>query len=314
MIEWLTQWRSRRSGSSRYVPPIPYFSMPPLTRWFYYSFLRAILRPFPRPVWRLPTTALAVVSLLRGADARRLHAALLPACGHRPTRRDRWQALWSRCYQHQADLLISLQTPRCTRAWAARHVRVCGVLPPGGAILIAPHHAGQRLGTLVIADMVERLGGITGAPQDLSHYPRMDPTLRRTWQQGSYLRARTYGDRVFTRQEAGRKGLRLLTGGGYLVVLADDHSLGAPPHRLLGKAFSLPRGAAWFAQRSGKPIVPFMVVPVRYHWELWLGAPIPPTLDGIARGLEECIRRAPGSWSPFVAMTWMQMPPWRGLA
>jgi hypothetical protein len=311
MIAWLRQWRSRQSRPSRYVPPIPYFSMSPPTRWFYFSFLRAILRPFPRPVWRVPATILAALSLLRSADVRRLHAALLPACGHRPTWRNRWRANWSRCYQHQADLLLLLQSARCTRAWAARHVRVCGALPPGGAILITPHHAAQRLGSLLIADRVEQLGSITGAPPDLWRYPRTDPTLRRTWEEGRRAHPHIYGDRVFTRQESGRKGLRLLAEGGYLNILADDHSLGAPPHSLIGKAFSLPRGAAWFAQHSGKSIVPFMVVPVRYHWELWLGEPVPPTLDGIAQGLAECIRHAPGSWSLFVAMAWLRMPHWR---
>lgn len=311
MIAWLTRWRSRNARPSRYVPPIPYFSMPPVTRWFYYTFLRTVLRPFPRPVWRLPATLLAVISLLRSADIRRLHAALLPACGHRPTWRNRWRTHWSRCYQYQTDLLLLLQTPRCTPEWAARHVRVCGALPPGGAILIAPHHAGQRFGALIFAAMVERLGSITGAPPDLARYPRTDPTLRRSWEQGRQIHPRLYGDHVFTRQEAGRKGLRLLAEGGYLIVYADDHSLGAPPHPLLGKTFSLPRGAAWFAQRSGKPIIPFMVVPVRYHWELWLGDPVQPTLGGVAQGLEECIRHAPGNWSLFVAMAWLRMPDWR---
>lgn len=128
------------------------------------------------------------------------------------------------------------------------------------------------------------------------------------------LHARTYGDDLFLLQQAGRKGLRLLAAGGYFIVAADTFSSGAPPHPLLGRDCPLPRGAAWFGQRSGKPVIPYILVPVRARWELWIGAPVPATMEGVARGLGRCIRHAPGSWSRFVALEWLGMPPSPGAA
>ena len=73
---------------------------------------------------------------------------------------------------------------------------------------------------------------------------------------------------------------------------------------------TVPRGAVWFAQHSGKPIIPYMVVPQGLHWRLWVGTPVAPTQQGLCDALEACIRQTPGSWQRFMAMAWFTAPLW----
>ncbi len=73
---------------------------------------------------------------------------------------------------------------------------------------------------------------------------------------------------------------------------------------------TVPRGAVWFAQHSGKPIVPYMVIPEGLQWRLWIGAVVAPMQQGLCDALEDCIRQAPGSWERFIAMPWMESLPW----
>jgi len=47
------------------TPPIPHFSLSPTAQWFYFTFLQTLLRPFPRPVWRLPAILLATINTSR---------------------------------------------------------------------------------------------------------------------------------------------------------------------------------------------------------------------------------------------------------
>jgi len=55
-----------------------------------------------------------------------------------------------------------------------------------------------------------------------------------------------------------RKGLRLLAKGSYLILYADEFAYQKPFSPLLGHAMTVPPGAVWFAQHSGKPIIPHM--------------------------------------------------------
>lgn len=292
----------RRSGHQ----PRP-IMRPPL-RWFYFRFLKTALWFFPRPVWRVPGAVLACVRMVVDVDTRRFVDTLLPVLGIPTTQRARWRLRWERCYRQETDMLLALQSGRLTRKWVARFVRCSGAVPVGGAILVAPHLTYLRLGALRLSDMVEKLGGITGEPRDPAELAQRDPTFQHLWRLGHPLRERVYGGRIFRRYDAGRKGLRFLSEGGYLVIHADDFTLGGTPHLLLGREWWLPRGPVWFAQRSGKPIVPFMVEPEGGGWCVWIGDPVPPTPEAVMAALEACIRRAPGSWDRVLALEWLRRP------
>jgi len=87
--------------------------------------------------------------------------------------------------------------------------------------------------------------------------------------------------------------------------------LGRQPACLFGKRWLLPPGPLWFAEQSGRPIVPFVLSPTPGQdrpWLLWCGEPIPPTLMALGGALEECIRRSPTAWSGWPA--WYAAPDW----
>ncbi|MGI8688990.1 MAG: hypothetical protein ACR2M3_10460 [Thermomicrobiales bacterium] len=291
---------------------IPHFSLPPAARWCYYTLLKTLLRPFPHPIWRLPASLLATSRMLADGDGRRLDAALLHALGLPAGPYARWRMRWMRSYQRQADLILSLQTAHFTRAWVRRHIQCPRSLPPGGAILVAPHHAMQFAGTLALTTMVEYLGAISAEAADPDQFLHTDPTLVNHWRQMRLARQNVGHLHVLRQHEAGRRGLQLLQRGGYLVILADELRDDVPLHPLLGRAVAIPRGATWFAQHAGKPIIPWMVVPRGLGWWLWVGEAVPATQEGVLRGLEACLRLAPSSWARTSAMTWLAAPVWRG--
>jgi len=291
----------RQRGECR---PAPVMRAP--LRWFTFTLLRNLLRLSPRPLWRAPAVLLACIRVVGDAGTRRLVHALLPQVGIPATRPMYWRIVWARAYWHEADLLLALQQQRITGDWARRQIRLDGALPPNGAILLVPHHAMGRFGLLRLASDGVKLGGITGEPPDAAHRARSDPSFQHFWRLSHASHERTYGGRVFHRREAGRKGLRLLHEGGYLVINADDFTLGGTPHLLLGREWWLPRGPVWFARQSGKPIIPCMVIPGGGRWRLWIGEPVAPTPEAVIAALEDCIRRAPGSWNRALALAWLR--------
>lgn len=291
-------------------PPIPHFSMPPLQRWLYFTALRFLLRIFPRPVWRPPALLLAFVHMILDRQGRALNVTLLQALGTSQSLIARWQLHWSRAYQQQTDYLLVAQAERITPQWATRHVRFDGALPHGGAILLSVHHNAQRYAPLVFAALGYRIGTITTKACLATAPGSIDATLRLRWRLTETCATNAFGDRQFSRREAGRKGLRLLAEGGYLVVSADEYARQEPYSPLLGRVMTVPRGAAWLAQHSGKPIIPYMVIPDGLYWRLWLGEVAAPTQQGLCNALEGCIRQAPGSWQRMMAMAWMAAPPW----
>jgi len=300
---WLHWYRAglRPRGDYR---PSPVMGAP--LRWFYFTLLRNLLRLSPQPVWRIPAVALACVRMVVDADTRRLVHALLPAVGIPATRLTYWRLLWGRCFWYEADLLLALQSERTTPAWARTQVRRDGTLPPQGAILVVPHQTLGRFGRLLLASEGVRLGGITGKPQNAAQVAQSDPTFHHLWRLSRILNDRTYPGGVFHRWEAGRKGLRLLREGGYLSIVADDFTLGGTAQLLLGREWWLPRGPVWFAQQSGKPIVPCMVIPERHGWRLWVGAPVAATPEAVIAALEACICQAPESWNRVLALAWLR--------
>ncbi len=205
-------------------PPIPHFSLPPLQRWVYFTALRHLLRVFPHPVWRPPALVLGVVHMILDRRGRALNVALLRALGTSQSPTARWRLHWSRAYQQQADRLLLAQADRITPRWATRHVRFSGTLPPGGAILVSVHHNAQRHAPLVLAALGHRLGTITTRVREPAVLVRIDATLRIRWRLSEAGATNAFGDRRFARREAGRKGLRLLAEGGYLMVNADEYA------------------------------------------------------------------------------------------
>lgn len=289
---------------------IPHFSMPPLQRWWYFTMVRHFSRVCPRPVWRPPALALGIIHMVCDRQSRVLNLAILRALGMSVSLGNRWRLHWSRAYQRQAYLWLLPQSDRITPRWAARNIRFDGCLPPGGAILVSVHHNAMRFAHLTLAARSYRLGMVTSHVHDPIALAHVDATLRTHWQLTYSGDGRSLGDRRFSRRKAGRKGLRLLAEGGNLIVIADDPTHRTPFSPLLGRAMTVPPGVVWFAQRSGKPIIPFMVVPEGLHWRLWLGEAVAPTQGGLCNALEQCIRHAPGSWQRFVAMSWLTSPAW----
>jgi len=285
-------------------PPIPHFSLSPLWRWWYFTALHRL----PFPAWRPLALILGGVRLALDRQSRVLNVALLRALGMPTTPGNRWRIHWARAYQRQADLLLLAQGDRLTSQQERRGVQFGGHLPPGGAILVSVHHNGGLLAAPTFAARSYRLGTIIGA--DPVSFAPMDVTLQ-TYRQFMETRMRrSFGARQFSRREGGRKGLRLLAEGGYLMLYADEFARQKPFSPLLGRAMTVPRGAVWFAQHSGKPIIPYMVVPEGLHWRLWVGTPVAPTPQGLCNALESCIRQAPGSWQRFIAMAWLAAPLW----
>jgi hypothetical protein len=291
---------------------IAHSSMPAFARWWYFHLLATLLRPFPRPVWHVPAAAHASVRVLFDAEGRRLSVALLRALDMPVTWRARWRLHWMHWYQREAILLLCLQSPWMTRAWAKAHIRPDGALPRDGAIVLIPHHTGQQLGALVVAGLVDRFGGIAWRPpDDPAQFARMDETIQELWPHIRRIRTRAVDDRAFLPQEAALKGLRLLKGGGSLMMAGDVFTLGERRYPFLGRARPMPSGVTWFARQSGKPIHPCMIVPEGREWRLWIGPAIPPTQEAVIAAMEECIRRAPSNWERSVAMSWLHAPRWR---
>jgi hypothetical protein len=255
------------------------------------------------------------------ADTYRLSRALLTACGSPPTRFRCLVLSWARCFEQAAQRLLTLQMERIAQPWLDEHVSIDGELPSNGAILLTVHHRAARLGLLAVADRMGRLASIVGDPA----LTAFDPAVELRALDGNSVRAlylrqwhlsqrKIFGDRIFGRHEAGRKGLQFLTEGGYLVVFADSFEPTVAPcaedgAAVLGRVVAVPRGPVWFAQRSGRPIVPFVVTPEGPGWRVWLGEAIPPTQPAVVGALEDCIRRAQASWQPTLAMRWLAAPP-----
>ena len=215
------------------TPPIPHFSLSPTAQWFYFTFLQTLLRPFPRPVWRLPAILLATINTVIDRDGRKLTHALLAALGKPTTGVAQWQLHWKRCYQAQTDLLLSVQARRITRQWALTHIHCRSPLPTDGAILVSIHHSGSLRGMVALSARLHPIGVITDNPRFSDTVSVMDSTMRRQLRATEAMRELVYGERIFKIRHAGRSGLKLLRNCGYLVILADSFWDDAPMHPLL---------------------------------------------------------------------------------
>lgn len=172
--------------------------------------------------------------------------------------------------------------------------------------MITLHHAHLRLGNLRLSALVEPLGIIAGL-----HIERQkdNPASVFTGPMTALYR-RTFGRHVIYPKPAmvaARQGLRLLDEGGYLVIAVDGQHSGDLA-TVFGKSCRVPRGPLWLARHSGKPIIPFVVVPRGRGWQVWCGAPIAPTAAGIASAIEACIVRVFASWRLSAWTGWSHLP------
>ena len=120
------------------------------------------------------------------------------------------------------------------------------------------------------------------------------------------LRARIAPWRDFYWHSGSREVLRFLRSGGYAVFMIDVFIDGWPLRGVFNKAMPIPQGPIWFAERTNKPIVPFMLIPTHRGWELSVGEPIEPTLEALAAALERCVRDAPAMWRRDHASAWLR--------
>lgn len=232
-----------------------------------------------RPVWRGPAAARATVCTVLRRHATPVAADALRALGSRSGRWARWRFQWSCSYHQATQHCLWRQRSALTDAWIRDQVVVDGSVPPGGAILLTIHHAGQTLGGVRLAQVVNPCGVVTPLPI------ADDPLFRRTC-----------GTNVFAPIQGMRAALRFLERGGYLFVMPDACAGAGVPATILRKRYACAPGIVWLAQRSGKPILPCVVIPDGTRWRAWIGAPVAATHDHVARAVEECIRRAPTSW------------------
>lgn len=256
----------------------------------------------PTPVWRWPAIPSATAATLIDRELRALAPEALRALGRAPTRAAQLRFRWGICYQAEVEQVLALQQERLDRAWLRRHVILEGALPPEGAILLTVHHPNVRLSVGLFACAVGRIGAIS-----VQTHERLEHHLRSLERPPELLLRRALGPHVFP-PAAVRRSLRFLRQGGYLIVAADEPHPAWPRASVLGRQLPLAPGIAWLARRSGRPIVPFVLIPERRRWRIRCGAPIAATDAAIADAVERCIRSAPVNWSEMRWKIWGSAP------
>lgn len=280
-----------------------------MARDLHFRLLPALLNPWPRLV-RWPARVLAMIRLLLYSDTRPIAGPALEALGRPTTRSARWRFRWELCYQNEIDLLLTVQTKKLTDRWARERVICDGPVPAGGAILIAPHHTNMRLAYLALGRLLSPFGMVLTPAGAQDDWQPGDAASEVMYVQRRALHRQVFGPRIFGPRQGLRQALRLLEAGGYLITVPDSLSPhpGWPPVRILGRELRLGLGPLWLAQRSGKPIVPFMLVPTGRIWRVWCGEPVEATQEMIAGAIEACIRRSPASWPIAWWEDWLRAP------
>ncbi|MGD9782578.1 MAG: lysophospholipid acyltransferase family protein [Kiritimatiellia bacterium] len=112
-----------------------------------------------------------------------------------------------------------------------------------GAIMLTAHYGNWELGGAFIASM--------GIPVNAVVRPVPSPALERVF---SFFREQR-GLKVIPLAHAGTGILKALKHGEAVALVGDrDFTGNGRPHAFFGRDVSLPRGAAWFAHRTGVPI------------------------------------------------------------
>jgi len=251
------------------------------------------------PVWAEIAWISAWVAVLGRPESRLLAGAALRALGQRSTPGRRWRFAWATWYAQASDACLALEAQRLTAPWLRDHLRIRGAPPPPGSILVTVHHAGQFLGFLRLAQLLPSAALVTVFD------PRAQPATPRARQLGEVIQ-RTFGSHLYPPARATRPCLELLGSGGSVILVPDFFDAG-PRVPLLGRAVGIARGPVWLAERTGRPIIPYLVASSVAGWELCFGAPIEPSMAALVAGLEGCIRRAPTVWLGW--RDWLAAPP-----
>jgi hypothetical protein len=264
------------------------------------------------PVYAEMAWITALAGVLGNPPMRHISAMAVAALGAEPTRAAAWRFAWRWWYERATGEVLAYQADRLTPQWALQHVEAPAGLPPGGAILVSVHHFYELQAFARLSAAVDELGAtslfepvVDNDPELLSVSPMLNETER--LRALSRFTRRVFGPRVYRPSVAARRGLELLRRGGYLVVLADF--FGKEQACILGRQIPVAQGPIWWAEQSGRPIVPFLAAPpVRPGalWQLWCGEPIAASRPAITGAVEDCIRRLPTAWMSWRG--WSECP------
>jgi hypothetical protein len=234
----------------------------------------------------------------------RVAAEAVRTLGLKPAAHAARQFAWKTWYLWTANATLGYQADRLTAAWIERTILATGGLPESGCILVSVHHYNQRLAFAKLQSMVTELGAVSlfeGLAADDPELQKVDRVLssQSRVRALSRFRDRVFGSLTFGPGVQIRQGLQLLDRGGALIVLADYSD--AKRGQIFGRPFPVADGPLWFAERSAKPIVPFMLKKSGKYWTLWCGEQIEPTETALIAALEECIRQEPSAWRGWPA-------------
>ena len=175
-----------------------------------------------------------------------------------------------------------------------------------GAILLTAHYGNWELGGAFIASM--------GIPVNAVVRPIPSPALERLFH---FFREQR-GLKVIPLDRAGTGILKALKRGEAVALVGDrDFTGNGHPHAFFGRETSLPRGAAWFAHRTGVPIT--MGFATRAPDDSFILRMQPPSDPAVVKTedeiqariiaiMEETIARDPCQWFIFDPF-WPPTPP-----
>ncbi len=166
-----------------------------------------------------------------------------------------------------------------------------------GAIMLTAHYGNWELGGAFIASM--------GIPINAVVRPVSSPSLERIF---NFFREQR-GLKVIPLAHAGIGVIKALKRGEVVALVGDrDFTGNGKPHLFFGRAVFLPRGAAWFAHRTGLPVyMGFASRAPDDTFILRIHPPIDPVLAGseeaiqekIVAIMEDTIARDPCQWFIF---------------
>jgi hypothetical protein len=286
------------------------------------AFRRLVLKALARqarsttdPVYSGLARVGATLGVVANGRMRNVATTAVTALGTRPSAAAVWRFNWDWWYQRSVDELIACQADRLTPEWAAKHVIAPDRPPPESGILLSMHQfnltvaaarAVQLVHDLAVVSVIEP---VPAGDADLANDGFLLPEADRARAVGDFY-SRTFDGRLFAPSVAARQGLDLLRRGGSLIILPEFYGERAGP--VLGRSISVAEGPLWLAQTSGRPIVPFLLIPPpagEDRWRLWWGEPLPISYGAIVSMVESGLRRLPSTWPYWRG--WHAAPTWQ---
>ncbi len=168
---------------------------------------------------------------------------------------------------------------------------------PRGAVMLTAHYGNWELGGSFLASL--------GLPLNAVVRPVTSPALERIF---AWFRAQR-GMKILMLEHAGTGILKALKRGEVVALVGDrDFTGNGRPWKFFGREASLPRGAAWFAHRTGVPLyLGFVIRAPDDTFILRIHDPIDPAVvqteeeiqARIVAIMEETIARDPCQWFIF---------------